>query len=202
MDIDPLEMVEDEDEDEDDEHKSHKRLNAAVAVTVALLATFLGICDVKDDNIVQGMQAAQADKIDYWGYYQARNLREEIARATVVQLRLQAIGAPPERKAAYDAAIQDYEKLATDQNKKKEDLKVQAEQAQKNYDALNFRDDQFDLSKASIAIAISLLAVAALTQLWWLYLLSLLPAVFGVVMGIAGLTAGSLHPTLLIAPLT
>ncbi len=200
MDIDPMEMV--EEEDDKDDNKSHKRLNAAVAVTVALLATFMGICDVKDDNIVQGMQAAQADKIDYWGYYQARNLREEIARATVVQLRLAADGAAPDRKPAYEAAIKDYEKLAADQNKKKDELKVQAEQAQKNYDALNFRDDQFDLSKASIAIAISLLAVAALTQLWWLYILSLLPAVFGVVMGIAGLTAGSLHPTLLIAPLT
>jgi len=200
MDIDPMEMV--EDDDDNISNKSSKRLNAAVAVTVALLATFMGICDVKDDNIVQGMQAAQADKIDYWSYYQARNIREEIARATVVQLRLQADGAPAERKPAYETAIKDYEKLAADQNKKKEDLKVQAEQAQKNYDALNFRDDQFDLSKASIAIAISLLAVAALTQLWWLYLLSLLPAVFGVVMGIAGLTAGSLHPTALIAPLT
>lgn len=207
MDIDPLEMVEDDDGEDDkdgkdDEHKSHKRLNAAVAVAVALLATFMGICDVKDDNIVQGMQAAQADKIDYWGYYQARNLREEVARATIVQLRLQADGVPAERRPAYEAAIKDYEKLAADQNKKKDELKTQAEQAQKNYDALNFRDDQFDLSKASIAIAISLLAVAALTQLWWLYFLSLLPAVFGVVMGIAGLTAGSLHPTVLIAPLT
>jgi hypothetical protein len=201
MDIDPMEMVEDDDDDSEKD-KSTKRLNAAVAVTVALLATFMGICDVKDDNIVQGMQAAQADKIDYWGFYQARNIREEIARATVVQLRLQADGAPPDRKPAYEAAIKDYEKLASDQNRKKEDLKVQAEQAQKNYDALNFRDDQFDLSKASVAIAISLLAVAALTQLWWLYLLSLVPALFGIVMGIAGLIAGSFHPTVLIAPLT
>ena len=29
-----------------------------------LLATFMGICKVKDDNIVQAMQQAQADKID------------------------------------------------------------------------------------------------------------------------------------------
>ena len=199
MDIDPMEMVE---EDDEPDSKSSKRLNAAVAITVALLATFMGICDVKDDNIVQGMMAAQADKIDYWGYYQARNIREEIARATVVQLKLQSVGASAELKAGFDIAIKDYEKLAADQNRKKEDLKVQAEQAQKTYDALNFRDDQFDLSKASIAIAISLLAVAALTQLWWLFFLSLLPSAFGLVMGVAGLTGGSLHPTFLITPLT
>ena len=58
MEIDPMEMVEEDDDDAG--AKSDKRLNAAVAVTVALLATFMGICDVKDDNIVQGMQAAQA----------------------------------------------------------------------------------------------------------------------------------------------
>ena len=45
------------------------RLNAIVAVTVAVLATFMGICKVKDDNIVQAMQQAQADKIDHWSYY-------------------------------------------------------------------------------------------------------------------------------------
>jgi len=39
-----------------------------VAVTVALLATFLGICKVKDDNIVQAMQQAQADRIDHWAF--------------------------------------------------------------------------------------------------------------------------------------
>jgi len=48
-------------------------------------------------------------------------------------------------------------------------LKVQAEKDQATYDALNFRDDQFDLSDALIAIAISLLAVASLTQFPWLY---------------------------------
>ncbi len=71
MDIDPLEATLDLEED-NALHREHGRLNAMVAVTVAVLATFLGICNVKDGNIVQGMQAAQADKIDSWGYYQAR----------------------------------------------------------------------------------------------------------------------------------
>ena len=62
------------------EEASHSQsLNRRVAVTVALLATFMGVCKIKDDNIVQGMQQAQADKIDHWSYYQARNVREEIA---------------------------------------------------------------------------------------------------------------------------
>ncbi len=193
MDIEPLDLVKD-DANEAPAAKPHPRLNAAVAVTVAVLATFMGVCKVKDDNIVQAMQQAQADKIDHWAFYQARNLREELARATVVQLRLQSEAQPLARQSAYQEAIARYETLAADQSKKKEELRRQAEQDQKNYDALNFRDDQFDLSDASIAIAIALLAIASLTQLWWLYLLSLVPAGFGAVMGLAGLMGLSLHP--------
>ncbi|MDH4393116.1 MAG: DUF4337 family protein [Aquabacterium sp.] len=41
--------------------RSEARLNATVAITVAVLATFMGICKVKDANIVQAMQQAQAE---------------------------------------------------------------------------------------------------------------------------------------------
>lgn len=174
-------------------------INPAVAVAVALLATFMGICKVKDDNIVQGMQQAQADKIDHWGYYQARNIREEVAKSTLVQLRLQAAQLPADKQAGYQEAIAQYEKLAQDQAAKKAELMKQAEKDQQTYDALNYRDDQFDLSDALIAIAISLLALASLTQLWWLYALAMVPAGFGVVMGLAGLLGWGFHPATLIS---
>lgn len=192
MDIDPLEIVETA---QSGTRKARAAwLNPAVAITVALLATFMGICKVKDDNIVQAMQQAQADKLDHWQFYQARNIREEVAKSTLVQLRLQALAATPKQQAAYAEQIQVYEAIAKDQNNKKDELKHQAEQDQANYDAFNYRDDQFDLSDASIAIAISLLAVASLTQLPWLYLLALLPSGFGFAMGAAGLAGWALHP--------
>ena len=192
MDINPLDAV----EASEPAPKSTKSswLNPAVAITVALLATFMGICKVKDDNIVQAMQQAQADKLDHWAFYQARNLREEIAKSTLVQLRLQAALVPAPHQAAYQAQIAVYEAIAKDQAQKKDELKILAEKDQANYDALNFHDDQFDLSDALIAIAISLLAVASLTQLWWLYGLSLVPSVFGVLMGLSGLAGGRIHP--------
>ena len=194
MEIDPLDLV----ESTPPEARTKSWLNPAVAITVALLATFLGICKVKDDNIVQAMQQAQANKLDHWQFYQARNIREEIAKSTLVQLRLQALSAAPAQEPAYQQQIAAYEALATDQTQKKEELKAQAEKDQGSYDALNFRDDQFDLSDALIAIAISLLAVASLTQLGWLYALSLLPAGSGVLMGVAGLLGLGIHPDALI----
>jgi hypothetical protein len=196
MEIDPLETIEKADESRTND-RAVMRLNTIVAITVAILATFMGICKVKDDNIVQNMQQMQANKLDHWAYYQARNIREDIARATLVQLRLSAAGSPADQ-ARYQTAIDTYEKMAVEQNKKKEDLKAAAEKDQKDYDALNFRDDQFDLSDALIAIAISLLAVTALTHQRWLYLVSLVPTGFGIFMGLAGLLEWPFHPEVLV----
>lgn len=207
MDIDPLEMVaEDPSVLEDDAakaaHRKHARLNAAVAITVALLATFMGICKIKDDNICQAMQQAQADKIDHWSYYQARNVRQEVAEAAATQLRLQQAAAPASAQAAYGEAIAKYDQVAKDQGQKKQEVAAQAANDQKTYDSLNYRDDQFDLSDALLAIAISMLAVSSLTQLLWLYLLSLVPAGFGVLMGVAGLVGLHIHPDSLSALLS
>ena len=174
--------------------RSAARLGSRVAVTVALLATFLGICKVKDDNIVQAMQQAQADRLDHWNFYQARNIREEVAATAVVQLTLAMAGAPPTQATAYRAAIASSERVAAEQAQKKEALRVQAEADQRTYDSLNYRDDQFDVCDTLIALAISLLALTALTHKPWLYWIALVPTAGGVVMGLAGLLGWHVHP--------
>jgi len=191
MDLDPKDLI-----DQAQEART-ERLNAAVAITVAALATFMGICKVKDDNIVQGMQQAQADKLDYWAYFQARTIRADVAESTATQLELAKLAAPAAQAADYDKAIAGYRAKAADQLKKRDELKAQAEAAQTTYETLNRRDDQFDLSDALLAIAIALLAVTALTKLWPLYFVALLPTFFGVLMGIAGLGDLPIHPNAL-----
>jgi hypothetical protein len=192
MDLDPQQLIESAAPAEGDRRAA--LLNTLVAITVSLLATFMGVCKVKDDNIVQAMQQAQADKLDHWNYYQARNIRQELAESAATQLRLARAGRPAADLAAYDDAIARYEAKATAESQKKAVLKAQAEQDQATYDKLNYRDDQFDLSDAALAIAIALLAVAALTKLWWMYWLSWGPIGFGVVMGLSGLFGWALHP--------
>lgn len=193
MDIDTRQLIEPPDTSAEADRRS-ARLNTFVAITVALLATFMGVCKVKDDNIVQAMQQAQADKLDHWNFYQARNVRQDLAEATATQLRLSKLGRSSAEVPAYDEAIARYNAKAASEAQKKAELKAQAEQDQKTYDALNYRDDQFDLSDAALAIAIALLAVAALTRLWWMYWLSWIPIGFGVLMGLAGLLGWAVHP--------
>lgn len=177
-------------------------LNMRVAVVVAILATFLGICKVKDDNINQAMQQAQANKVDHWSFYQARNIREEVANATIVQLKLAKAGRPPGEQAGYDEAIASYARLAAEQKRKKDELKAQAEQDDKDYAALNFKDDQFDLSDAMLAIAIALLAITTLTGQRWLFWLSMVPTAFGTFMGLCGLFGWAFHPAALVGLLS
>jgi hypothetical protein len=198
MEIDPRDVIETAKSAAEIKEARTARLNAVVAITVALLATFMGICKVKDDNIVQAIQQAQADKLDHWAFYQARNIRQELSEATVTQLELARAQSPAAAQPGYDAAIARYKAFAEDQAKKKAELKAQAEQDQATYDTLNRRDDQFDLSDALIAIAISLLAVTALTQLWALYWVALVPTAFGLLMGVAGLAAWPIHPDALV----
>ena len=200
MDIDPLEAAKSASPDDGQENAfaQYRRLNGFVAITIALLATFMGICKVKDDNIVQAMQQAQANKLDHWNFYQARNIREEVAKGTLLQLQLAALSQPASTQDAYQKAIEQYQKVVADQSGKKAEVKAMAEQDQRDYDAANFRDDQFDLADALLAIAISLLAVTALTHLWWLYFVSLVPTTFGVLMGLAGLAGWGIHPVALI----
>jgi hypothetical protein len=175
----------------DDKERSKSRLNALVAIMVALLATFMGICNVKDGNIVQAMQQAQADKIDHWGWYQAHKIRIEIAKSTITQVSL----APPSIQR--EKALADTRKYIDEQESGLADVKKQAEDDQKTYDKWNTHDDQFDLAEGSLALAISLFAMTSLTQKRWLFLVALVPTIFGMIMGLSGLFGWGLHPDLL-----
>jgi len=201
MDPDPMEFVEEDDDkpvpDKKGQTAARARLNTWVAISVALLATFMGICKVKDDNIVQAMQQAQADKIDNYAWYQARNIREEVANSAVAELKvLQASGAPKAQNIVQEQ-IKAYEALAQDQEEKKKVQQADANKADQTYNELNFHDDQFDLSDAMLALAISLLAVTALTQKRWLFMVAMVPTFFGVLMGLAGLLSWHIHPNFL-----
>lgn len=195
MELDPLNLPGQDDAAQTGASDARARhLNTWVAVTVALLATFMGICKVRDDNLVQSMQQAQADKIDHWSYYQARNIRQEVAQANLDQLVLMSTGASAVVQAKAAPLVAKYTALVAEQAKKKEELRKMAVSDQAQYDALNFHDDQFDLADALTAIAISLLALTSLTQRKWLFWVALTAAILGVVMGVAGLMSLRIHP--------
>jgi len=196
MDIDLTDIVKDAAERKKD------RLNTLVAITIALLATFTGICKVKDDNIVQAMQQAQADRVDHWAWYQSLHVREEFIVDELANLSLQKSTGTPANQAAYDNAIKAATEKLQHLTAHKDEMAAQAKADQEKYDDSNYRDDQFDLSDVMMALAISLLAVTSLVQKRWLYGLAMIPSVFGIVMGLAGLLGWHIHPDAIIGMLS
>src|SRR5437762_12240175 len=76
-------------EDEGGPSPAAHRLNMAVALAVAILATFMGITKVKDDNIVQAMLQAKSDAVDYWSEFQAKSTKQHLAQVTEDQFKVQ-----------------------------------------------------------------------------------------------------------------
>src|SRR5258708_11402485 len=112
---------------ETSEHARESKINAKVAVWVALTATFMAICNVKDGNIVQAMSQAQAHTIDAWSYFQAKSTKESIAENSLKLLKLQTASANPGVEKSYEDEINRYEK-------EKAEIKNQAEGFQKEND--------------------------------------------------------------------
>jgi hypothetical protein len=177
---------------------SESRLNSIIALLVALAATFMAVCNVKDGNIVQAMQQAQANALDQWSYYQAKGMKLNLAESVLDQLTLQrAILSDQKFAPLIDQKIASYQSQAKKYDKEKADIKKQAEGYQKEYDALNFRDDQFDMNEACLSVAIALFGITALTKKRWLLGLASVFMFFGVLFGLAGFLGWSIHPDFL-----
>src|SRR4051812_16898276 len=180
------------------ERASESRLNSIIAALVAIAATFMALCNVKDGNIVQGMAQAQANAVDQWAYYQAKGTKQNLAEATLDELQLQrAMLTDPKFATMLDEKIITYQKQVKKYEKEKADIRKQAEDDQKQYDALNVHDDQFDMSEACLSVAIALFGVTALTRKRWLLAVASAFMSFGVLFGLAGFFAWSIHPDFL-----
>jgi len=164
-----------------------KRLNRAVATTVVILSVTMALVNIKDGNIVQNMQQAQATQVDNWNEYQATRLKlhmEEIAAEN---------GGPAAGKAG--AAIAKYEKESAS-------LKQQAQAARDDYDHNNYRDDQFDLSDGLASIALATTAISALVEMWGLLYVGWVAGALSILFMVAGFAQLPIHPDAIIGFLT
>jgi hypothetical protein len=177
------------------------RLNSIIAILVSLTATFMALCNVKDGNIVQAMAQAQARSIDQWSYYQAKGTKQNLAEATLDQLTVQRdLGAATltsDARGILDRKIAEYTARVKKYESEKAQIRKEAEASQRQYDALNLHDDQFDLSDASLSVCLALFGVTALTKKRWLLGVAILFMSIGMFYGLAGLFGFSTHSDLM-----
>ena len=138
---------------------TNRRLNDLVAVTVVILTVFAAISKVKDDNINQAMQKAKSESVDAWAEYQAARIKLHVDENGLSTLRLlETTGQIDKTLAAKQTA--EYESDIKKYTARSAETMVKAKALEAEYDRLNFRDDQFDMSDAFLSIAVALAAVA------------------------------------------
>jgi len=170
-----------------------KRLNSMVAITVVILTVFGAITKVKDDNINQAMQKAKADAVDAWAEYQFSRVKLHVDENGLNQLRLlETTGQIDKTLAAkqaaeYDADIKKYEARS-------KETRTKAEGFEAEYNRLNFRDDQFDMSDVFLSIAVAVSAVAALVDSFALLYFAWGSGAIGLGFGIAGFAGWNFRP--------
>jgi|SRR5665647_3924016 len=168
------------------EQAGKSKINSRVALFVAIVATFMALCNVKDGNIVQAMSQAQAHSIDAWSYFQAKSTKQSTAENTLELLKLQNAPGSEEMIKKYEVQINRYEK-------EKAEIKTQAEGFQKEYDDINLFDDQFDMTEALLTISIAMFGITSLTQKKWLLYFSSAVSLIGIILGLTAFMKISLH---------
>jgi Flp pilus assembly protein TadB len=172
---------------------SNRRLNRMVATTVVALSVVMAVGKIKDDNIVQAMQADQASKIDLWSEYQATRIKahdREIETALLQRIDRTAL-----ELASATAENRRYQAEARA-------IRAKAEAASNDYDTQGRRDDQFDLSDGFLSIAIAVAAIAALVESLGVLGVSWISAGLGLLFLVAGFAELPIHPDALVAFLT
>jgi hypothetical protein len=168
-----------------------KRINRLVALTVVVLSVATGLGNIKDGNIVQAMAQAQANSLDRWNEYQATRTKLHIVETA----RAQLVAAAP--AAGVQKTIADFDASAGKYKAESPKLAKEAQDFSDQYDALNVHDDQFDAAEASLATAISIAAVAALTESWIPLIASWVIGGFGLFMTLCGFAGWPFHPDVL-----
>jgi ABC-type multidrug transport system fused ATPase/permease subunit len=167
------------------EDSGDKHLNSMVAITVVIFAVFMAVANVKGDNINQAMQKAKAESVDAWAEYQAARIKLHVDENGLAMLRLmETSGQVDKAMAAKQAA--EYEADIKKYQERSKETRAKAEGLEAEYERLNLRDDQFDLSQAFLAMATALAAIAALVELSWVLYVAWATGAFGLFMGMAG----------------
>jgi hypothetical protein len=171
----------------------NKSLNSMVAITVVILTVFGAVTKVKDDNINQAMQKAKADSVDAWAEYQFARVKLHVDENGLHQLRLLESGVPVNKELAakqtaeYEADIKKYEVRS-------KETRAKAEKLEAEYERLNFRDDQFDMSDVFLSIGVGVSAVAALVESFPLLYFAWASGAIGLFLGTAGFLGLGFRP--------
>jgi hypothetical protein len=174
--------------------------NNRVALTVALLASFAALMTIQSGNVSEAREQAQAERNNSWAWYQAVRVREDMSTYELAGLHRLQRTADQTEAVVLAEEIKSQEKEVAAIRARKDEVEARAKSAETTFATLNALGDRFDLAEALVAIGVTILAVAALAKVRWLYWFALLPGIGGVIWGGTAM-AGWPEPTAWLARL-
>jgi hypothetical protein len=168
-----------------------------IGVYVGILATLLAVCSLGGGNATKDALRANIDSTNTWAFFQAKNIRRTAysIAADDLELIVQANPQmPPEARAAIETKVKGYKETVahytTDpkSNEGLDELFQRAKQIEHERDVAMAKDPYFDLSQATLQIAIVLASVALIAGTNALLYLSGVLGLIGTLMMINGFT--------------
>lgn len=187
----------------EEDAKKDEGFNNLVALTIAILATFMALSAIKASNVEQAIEQAQAERNNSWAWYQAVRVREDMSTYELLRMQqLARVNHDGAEAARLETEISAQNAEIAHVRARKDEVEARAHGAEAEVATLSVFDDQYDISTAIISIALSLLAVCVLVRARWLFGFSLIPAVAGVAVGVMAMLKMPLHMDQLVSWLT
>src|SRR5213079_2188210 len=114
-------------------YKSRDQFNNWIAVSVAILAAFMAVTKVKDDNIVQAMLQAKSDAVDTWSEYQSKRIKQHLEELGRDQSQVLRQAVPAGGAAQLDEQLKRYESEIARYQKDEEELQSKARGLEAQY---------------------------------------------------------------------
>ena len=168
------------------------RLNAYVAVTVAILSVITAIGNIKNSNIAQQMAFTKGNSVDVWNEYQATRIKLHTDEDS-----LGAISLGPAGRCVRARKPGGCRTRSSSTMPKSKELMEKAKGEDEHYERLDLHHEQLDMAEAFNSIGISLAAVAALTDFFWLLCVSWGFGACGITMAALAFAGSNFHPDFL-----
>jgi hypothetical protein len=130
-----------------DDASANERFNNRIALTIALLATFLALSAIKSGNVDQAVAQAQAERNNSWAWYQAVRVREDMATYELSHLQRLARAPSADVEGAQAAPsladeVTEQESELTRVRARKDEVEARALGAEAEFERLSIIADQ------------------------------------------------------------
>lgn len=152
------------------EHEAKERFRNRAALTIAILAAILAVCELGGDDARNRIVNNNIRASDTWAFYQAKNIRQTSYRLAADELKRQLASPelPAAQRAAIGADVKKYEKTADryeDEPGKdgKKQLTDRAKTFEEARDKASERHEFFDFAQMMLQLAVVLGSVSILS---------------------------------------